>query len=91
MKLAEEDVWENAKDENGRVFDPNTGEELFWDKTKQRKGQWDMGHIKGEKYSVMHEKYMSDEITKEQFLEWYKDPSNYQPESPHNNRSHKYE
>ncbi len=79
------------KKENGRVFDPHTGEELFWDKTKPRNGQWDMGHTKENKYSEWHDKYMSGELTKEEFLEWYQDSSHYVPESPHANRGHKYE
>ncbi|WP_246066797.1 HNH/ENDO VII family nuclease [Paenibacillus koleovorans] len=40
-----DEVWQNAKDANGKVYDPNAGEELFWDPTKLRAGQWDMGHV----------------------------------------------
>ena len=40
----EETVWEQAKDEDGNVYDPNTGEQLEWDRNKPRDGQWDMGH-----------------------------------------------
>lgn len=75
----------------GRVYDPNTGEELFWDKSKPRAGQWDMGHTPENKYSVWHKKYIKGEITKEEFLNWYRNPNNYRPESPSANRSHKYE
>ncbi|KRE92157.1 hypothetical protein ASG89_33440 [Paenibacillus sp. Soil766] len=53
-----DEVWENAKDADGRVYDPNTGEELFWDTTKSRAGQWDMGHIPDYKYSEWHKKYI---------------------------------
>ncbi|WP_257988622.1 GH-E family nuclease, partial [Bacillus sp. V33-4] len=84
-------VWENAKDIDGKVYDPNTGEELFWDKSKSRAGQWDMGHTPENKYSNWHEKYIKGEITKEEFLDWYRNPNNYRPESPSTNRSHKYE
>ncbi|MCX7572394.1 polymorphic toxin-type HINT domain-containing protein [Tumebacillus sp. DT12] len=38
------EVWDNAKDVDGKVYDPNTGEELAWDKSKSRAGQLDMGH-----------------------------------------------
>jgi RHS repeat-associated protein len=86
-----DEVWENAKDVDGKVYDPNTGEELIWDKSKSRAGQWDMGHTPENKYSEMHKKYMNGEITKEEFLEWYRNPKNYRPESPSANRSHKYE
>jgi len=86
-----EKVWENAKDANGRVFDPNTGEELFWDTTKSRAGQWDMGHIQESKYIELYKKYSSGQIDLKTFLEEYRNPSNYRPESPSANRSHLYE
>jgi len=86
-----EQVWENAKDPiTGKVYDPS-GVEITWDPTKPRNGQWDMGHIPGEKYSEMHQLYMDDVITKDEFLEWYRNPDNYRPELPSTNRSHKYE
>ena len=85
------EVWENAKDPiTGKVYDPS-GVEITWDKTKSRNGQWDMGHIPGEKYSEMHQLYMDDVISKDDFLEWYRNPKNYRPELPGTNRSHKYE
>ena len=86
-----EDVWENAKDTStGKIYDPS-GIEITWDKNEPRKGQWDMGHIPGEKYSEMHKLYMDDIISKDEFLKWYKDSKNYRPELPSTNRSHKYE
>ncbi|ADZ20690.1 conserved hypothetical protein [Clostridium acetobutylicum EA 2018] len=85
------DVWNSAKDIDGKVYDPNTGEELSWDTSKSRAGQWDMGHIPENKYSEWHKKYIDGEITKKEFLEWYRNPNNYRPESPSANRSHKYE
>lgn len=86
-----EKVWEKAKDANGKVYDPNTGQELIWDKTKSRAGQWDMGHIPGHKYTEWYQKLADGKITLLSFLAWYKNPNNYQPESPSANRSHKYE
>lgn len=86
-----EKVWENAKDENGNVFDPNTGEKLSWDPTKSRAGQWDMGHLPGQKYSELHQRYMNGEIDLKQFLQEYRDPANYSPESLSGNRGHLYE
>ena len=86
-----EQVWENAKDPvTGKVYDPS-GIEITWDLTKPRNGQWDMGHIPGEKYSQMHQLYMDDVISKEEFLEWYRNPANYRPELPRTNRSRRYE
>ena len=59
--------------------------------SKPRNGQWDMGHIPGQKYSVVHAKYINEMMTPEEFLQWYRDPRNYRPELPSTNRSHKYE
>lgn len=86
-----EQVWENAKEPvTGKVYDPS-GEEIIWDTTKPRNGQWDMGHLPEEKYSEMHKLYMDGVISKEEFLSWYRNPDNYRPELPSTNRGHKYE
>lgn len=86
-----EDTWEQSKSKDGKVYDPNTGEELPWDKTKSRNGQWDMGHKSGHEYRDLHKDYMDDKITYEEFLKEYQNPKNYQAESVSGNRSHKYE
>lgn len=86
-----DDVWNSALDENGEVFDPNTGEQLFWDKGKPRNGQWDMGHKPNQEYWKLKEAYMRGDISKEDFLKEYRNPDNYTPESPSSNRSHKFE
>ena len=84
-------VWKNAKDPvTGKVYDPS-GTEIIWDRSKPRKGQWDMGHLPEEKYSVKHREYMEGRMSKEDFLAWYRDPNNYRPELPSTNRSHKCE
>jgi len=85
-----ETVWANAQ-QNGRVFDPNTGDLLTWDRTASRAGQWDMGHLPGREYRVLHRRYMDDELTKDEFLKEYRDPLNYRPESPGSNRSRRHE
>ena len=69
-----EKVWGDAQDIDGKVYDPNTGEELFWNKSKTRAGQWDMGHTPENKYSKWHKKYIEGELTKEEFLKWYREP-----------------
>lgn len=74
-----------------RYMTPNTGEELFWDTTKSRNGQWDMGHTPENKYSEWHKKYMDGEITLDEFKDWYRNSDHYVPESPSANRSHRYE
>ncbi|WP_221934129.1 GH-E family nuclease, partial [Klebsiella pneumoniae] len=58
-----EEVWENAKGEDGLVRDPNTKDIINWNPGESRKGVWDMGHIPEEKYSDMHEAYMNGELT----------------------------
>ncbi|RNA61954.1 RHS repeat-associated core domain-containing protein [Chryseobacterium nematophagum] len=83
-------VWNNAKQKNGKVYDPNTGEELKWNKS-QKPRQWDMGHKPGKEYRKLHKDYMDGKIPKTEFLKEYKDPKNYQPESKSANRSGKYE
>ncbi|TFJ46866.1 hypothetical protein CKN80_03775 [Carnobacterium divergens] len=85
------DVWNAAKDPlTNNVYDP-TGEVIPWDLSKPRNGQWDMGHIPGQKYSDIHELYVRDIINKQEFLEWYRNPNNYRPELPSTNRGHQYE
>jgi len=86
-----EAVWELALQRGGgKVYDPS-GVEITWDRSRPRNGQWDMGHIPEEKYSVKHKEYMDGLITKEEFVAWYRDPNNYRPELPSTNRGHKYE
>lgn len=86
-----DEVWGKAKQPDGNVYDPNTGEKLEWDKEKSRAGQWDMGHNSGKEYRKSHKDYMDGEITKEEFLKEYRDPNNYKPEAPSSNRSGQFE
>ncbi|MGO3183434.1 MAG: GH-E family nuclease [Aequorivita sp.] len=86
-----DDVWDAAKQADGNVYDPNTGELIPWDKAKNRNGQWDMGHKPGHEYRKYHKDYMDGKISKEEFLEIHRNPNNYQPELPGPNRSHRYE
>lgn len=74
----------------GQVIDPSKAE-IKWDRSKPRNGQWDMGHKPGQKYSDMHDSYMNDLISLDEFLEWYRDAAHYRPELPSTNRSHWYE
>ncbi|WP_082798696.1 DUF6443 domain-containing protein [Chryseobacterium cucumeris] len=85
-----EKVWESNKKKNGTVVDPNTGEVLTWDKSVKPRS-WDMGHKKGHEYKKLHKDYMDGKISKEKFLEEYRNPNNYRPESRNANRSRKYE
>lgn len=84
-------AWEKAKQADGNVYDPNTGELLSWDKFKGRFDQWHMGHKPGHEYRTLLEKLRKGEITEDQFKKEYHNPDNYQPEAPKANMSHKYE
>ena len=86
-----DEVWERSRSPDGKVYDPNTGQELTWDKARSRAGQWDMGHLPGEEYRKLHSRYMSGEIDLKQFLSEYKNPANYRPESISGNRGHAFE
>lgn len=59
-----------------------------WRSGEPRDGLWDMGHISDEKYSKLRDRYLSGKMTKEDFLEEYRDASNYRVEDPMRNRSH---
>jgi hypothetical protein len=90
-KSVVEKVWENAKDANGKVYDPNTLEELQWDRSKTRSRQWDMGHLPGKSYDQLKQRFLNGEISKKQFLDEYNNPANYRPEGQSPNRSHRYQ
>lgn len=85
------DVWNaHANPITNTVQDPS-GATIVWDRTKPRNGQWDMGHIPGQKYFDIHTRYMKGEISLDEFLNWYRNPQNYRPELPKTNRSRLYE
>jgi len=50
-----------------------------------------MEHKREHKYKDIHERYMNDEVSKEDFLMEYHNPNNYQPQTQYSNRWHKYE
>jgi hypothetical protein len=81
----------NAKESDGKVFDPYTGEELNWDKSNPRNGQWDMGHRYGKSYQKLHQDYMDGKISYEEFLSEYRSPQNYNPQSINGNRGRRYD
>lgn len=90
-------VWDEAvrqsqlRGDGGRVFDPNTGDEIFWTPGQTRVGSWDMGHIAGQKYDDMLQEYKAGNLTPAEFRDWYNDPRNYLPETPGSNRSRKFD
>lgn len=78
-------VWENAKDEHGRVRDPITGKYMSKDQP------WDMGHKPGYEFSKHQESAKERQISRKQFLDEHNNPDHYRPELPSSNRSHKGE
>ncbi|MCI9077964.1 MAG: hypothetical protein HFH68_03430 [Lachnospiraceae bacterium] len=78
-------VWENAKDEHGRVRDPLTGK--YMSKNKP----WDMGHKPGYEFAKHKESAERRGIDRKQFIDEYNNPDHYRPELPSSNRSHKGE
>jgi RHS repeat-associated protein len=86
-----DEVWNNAKGPDGTVRDPNTFEELHWTPGTSRAGQWDMGHVPGQKYNERWSEYVDGKYSPQEFRDWYNNPDHYRPELPSNNRSHEYE
>ncbi len=88
-----EEVWRRAKQEGDDdiVEDPNTGQLLTWDRSRDRTEQWHMGHKPDREYQYLHRYYMLGIITKDEFIEEYQNPDHYRPEAPIPNQSQKYE
>lgn len=85
-----EQVWNRAKDADGEVWvlDKNGDPvKVDWQPGQPRRDVWDMGHVPGQEYRTMREEYLSGQISKEEFLKWYRDPDNYVVENPGRNRS----
>lgn len=86
-----EAVWRNSADATGRVFDPNTLAELYWDRLTTRAGQWDMGHLPGRSYDDLKRAFLEGLVSRKQFLDEFNNPANYRPELPGANRSRKFD
>jgi hypothetical protein len=80
-----DEVWENAKDEHGRVRDPVSGKYMSKD------SPWDMGHKPGFEFRKHQESAKERGISRKEFLDEYYNPDHYRPELPSSNRSHKGE
>lgn len=85
-----ERVFENARQPNGNVYDPNTGELINWN-GGLRRGIWDMGHKRGMKYEFTKNDYYNRCISKSELLERHRTDFHYAPERPSSNRGHKHE
>ncbi len=84
-------VYLQTQSEDGLVRDPLENVVINWDLGQPRRGVWDMGHIPTQKYSDVHARYVREELTPEEFRNWYNDYRNYRAELPSTNRSHKME
>jgi hypothetical protein len=82
-------VWESSKKADGKVYDPNSGRELSWDKMQTRNGQWDMGHIAEYKYEFELTKLKEGKISEKQFLKNYHNSNNFRAEGVPENRGRK--
>ncbi|MDR1710492.1 MAG: HNH/ENDO VII family nuclease [Propionibacteriaceae bacterium] len=88
-----DEVWDAAvkasPDGQVRVLGPDGEYHIVeWEPGQPRQGTWDMGHLTGEEYAELHRQYMNHEITREEFLQQYRDPANYEVQDPSRNRSH---
>ncbi|TXD81157.1 hypothetical protein FUT89_19800, partial [Ralstonia pseudosolanacearum] len=77
-----DEVWENAKQQDGNVYDPLTN------KVMDKDEPWDMGHKPGYEFRKFKEKAAERNLTREEFLDEHNNPSHYRPELPSSNRSH---
>lgn len=75
-------VWEAAKREDDKVYDPLTGKEMKKDEP------WDMGHKPGFEFRKHSDSAFRRGITRGQFLDEHNDPSHYWPELPESNQGH---
>jgi hypothetical protein len=71
-------------DAEGKVFDRTTTPptELTWDTARSRHDQWQMGHLPENSYQNLHQRFMSGEISYQQFLNEVRNPANYFPQAP---------
>lgn len=76
---------ENAAERNaeGLFLDANTSTPI--------EGPYDLGHRYGFEYRTLKKKAEAKGLTQKEFNDLLNDPSLYQIENPHTNRSHKYE
>jgi hypothetical protein len=75
-------VWDASKNKDGKVFDPKTGKELFWNPDESRMGQWHMGHLPGKSYKELHRKFMAGEISYKEFTAEVRNVGNYFAQEP---------
>ncbi len=77
-------VWDNAKDVDGIVIDPNTSAIL-------EEGKWDMGHRPGYSFKQLVEYAQKNNLSRKQFLDMYHNPKYYRPEATGSNRGRTFD
>lgn len=83
-KSTREAVEANArKTPDGKFIDPNTRMPI--------EGKYDLGHKYGREFRTEKAKAQKEGLTQKEFNDRMNDPSLYQIEDPHSNRSHKFE
>lgn len=75
-------VWENAKDADGKVRDPLTGQVM------KRDEPWDMGHKPGYEFRKHQQSAMRRGISRQRFLDEHNTASHFRPELPSSNQGH---
>ncbi|TRW21066.1 hypothetical protein FL857_12185 [Criibacterium bergeronii] len=84
-KGVRDSVWDDAKNVNGDVIDPVTGEVM--DKAQP----WHMGHKPGFEFRKHQQSAIDRGISRKQFLDEHNKSEHYRPELPKSNQSHKGE
>lgn len=90
QKNMPEKVWK-ASMKDGKVVDPFTRTELFWDRSQDRKTQWHMGHLPGKSYKETHRKFMAGEISYKEFTAEVRNIENYFAQEPGPNMGRRYD
>ncbi|MCX2429422.1 polymorphic toxin-type HINT domain-containing protein [Pedobacter sp. GR22-10] len=83
-----DDVWDNAKNENGKVIDRISEQEINWDRSKPRGDQWHMGHDYGYEFSKHQQSAAARNIGVKDFRSEYNTSQHISPELPSSNTSH---
>lgn len=80
-----DEVWKNARDEQGRVRDPLSGRYMSKDQP------WDIGHEPGYEFRKYQEYARSKQMSRAEFIDGYNNTEHLRPELPASNRSHRCE
>lgn len=68
--------------------DGNNWRLIEWGPGEPRQEVWDMGQLPDREYAKLRDRYLSGEITLEEFRSRYQNPANYSVQDPSRNRSH---